>query len=191
VGKSKRHRKAAESTVRDEPRRPRARAPVDVEPPLDLPPPEQRKRINLLISLVLAASVFIPATYYMNDDRRDERYAWRMFSAQRAEVCDAKVVEQRVSATGTSTRHDLNLVVTIHQAWVSGLKLGRPDIVQRFFDYRCEQPEVHQVVLTRDCRSGAGRPLPVDVLTHDCPGKSAPQAAAAPTPPAAPQGGAR
>ncbi len=175
------------STGDVEPRPPRTRAPVDAEPSLDLPPPEQRRRINILILLVLFASVLIPATYYMKDDRRDERYAWRMFSAQRAAVCDAKVVEQRASATGTLTRHDLNLVATIHQAWVGGLQLGRPDIVARFFDYRCEQPDVQQVVLTRTCHSSAGRPLPPEVLTHDCPGKSAPQAAAAP---AAPPGAA-
>lgn len=189
VGESKREHTSTEATDDNEPRQPRAGARVDVEAPLDLPPPEQRKRINILISLIVAASVCIPATYYMSDDRRDERYAWRMFSAQRAATCDVRVVEQHASADGTLTRHDLNLVVTIHQAWVGGLQLGRPDIVARFFDFRCEQPEVQQVVLTRDCRSPAGRPLPIDILTHDCPGAAAPQAAAAPASSDTPQGG--
>ncbi|MEZ4268894.1 MAG: hypothetical protein R3F39_21265 [Myxococcota bacterium] len=183
MGKGKRQRKSDGAPQAEQAKPVRSRAPVDADPPLDLPPPEQRKRINALISLVLAASVFIPATYYMSDDRRDERYAWRMFSAQRAEICDAKVLEQRTDPKGVSTRHDLNLGVTIHQAWVSGLKLGRPDIVARFFEYRCEQADVQEVVLTRDCRSGAGRPLPVDVLTHECPGKAGAQAAATPAAP--------
>ncbi len=168
MGKGKRHRKSSEPAEAAEPKPTRARAPVDVEPPLDLPPPAARKRANIMISLTIGLSILIPLSYYMSDDRRDERYAWRMFSAQRAEVCDATVVEDLVGDAGKTIRKNLSLVSTIHQAWVSGLKLGRPDIVDRFLAYRCEQPDVRSVQLTRDCRSGAGRPLPPDVLTRHC-----------------------
>ncbi|MCB9728138.1 MAG: hypothetical protein H6746_06630 [Deltaproteobacteria bacterium] len=170
MGKGKRQRKAgAKPDKAEEAPAPPPRAPAEPEPPLDLPPPRTRRRINALIAVTLGFAVFIPLTYYMSDDRRDERYAWRMFSAQRAEVCEATVVEDRLDPDGQTRSHPLDLVVTIHQAWVSGLKLGRPDIVDRFLDYRCEQPDVRRVVLTRDCRSGAGRPLPPDVIDHPCP----------------------
>lgn len=132
------------------------------------PPGRARHLVNALIAALVLASLFIPASYYTGGDTYDERFAWRMFSGKRAERCAVQVLETR-RVGDTRKRTTLGLTQIIHKAWESGLKRLRPDVVGRFFDTRCGDPQVQALTLIRRCRRADGAPKPNDELTHSCP----------------------
>ena len=127
-----------------------------------------RRLANLFIAATLMVAVGGPATYYMQDDSYDERFAWRMFSGKRAERCAVQVVESR-EASGRTTRAALPLTRIIHKAWESGLKRLSPDIMSAFFDRRCQEPAVRELRLIRRCRRADGGTKPNDEVQHICP----------------------
>ena len=133
-----------------------------------LPHTPRPGRPRRLIAAVVLVSIATPASYYARGDTYDERFAWRMFSGKRAERCSVQVLETRRSA-GRSQRTVLPLTRIIHKAWESGLKRLRPDIVNHFFDNRCEDPAVEALDLVRRCRHADGRAKPNDELHHACP----------------------
>ena len=133
----------------------------------DAPVGARRRRILVLAYLVLAAQVLVPATYYVSDSEADERFAWRMFSNRRAETCKVQATERRADRPpGTVDR--LHLSALIHRAWIHGLSRRRPGIVDKFFSWRCEDPQVSELALIRRCRSATGESMPIDTLEHRC-----------------------
>ncbi len=100
--------------------------------------------------------------------RYDERFAWRMFSGERAELCAVQVLERVRTQAGPRPR-PLRLSTVIHKAWENALARWRPDVIEAFFDLRCAVPEVARVALTRRCRMAGGQPKPSETVTRDCP----------------------
>ena len=133
----------------------------------DAPRGAQRRWVLTVAAVVLAAQLVVPATYYVGESGADERFAWRMFSNRRAETCKVQAAEERVSDPAGRKR-PLRLSKHIHRAWIHGLSRRRPDIVDRFFSWRCEDPQIRALVLSRRCRSATGEPLPLDVIEHRC-----------------------
>ena len=123
--------------------------------------------VDALVALWLAAHMVIPLGYYTVRDERDERFAWRMYSAQRAELCRVDFAEVIAGQARSSRQQAISLTRTIHKAWESGLERGRPDIIAAFVAWRCAEG-AEQVHMLRRCKSGDGRPL--DPLRHawDC-----------------------
>jgi len=133
------------------------------------PAPGRMRRIaTLFIMATLTVAIGAPASYYLQDDSYDERFAWRMFSGKRAERCAVQVVETR-EVEGRTTRAALPLTRIIHKAWESGLKRLRPDIMQAFFVRRCREPAVRELRLLRRCKRADGSPKPDDEVRHSCP----------------------
>ena len=133
----------------------------------DAPRGGRRRRILVVAAVVLVAQLIVPATYYVGESGADERFAWRMFSNRRAETCKVQAAEERVTDP-VGRKRPLRLSKLIHRAWIHGLTRRRPDIVDRFFTWRCEDPEIRMISLSRRCRSATGEPLPLDVIEHRC-----------------------
>lgn len=140
-------------------------------PPLpDEPRGWHRLVIRWVVALALAVQLAVPATYYLGTNPADERFAWRMFSTQRAEVCRITATEERTQQ-GATRRFRLRLSSVLHQGWVNGLRRRRPDIMRRFFDLRCATQGVQGVQLVRSCRDATGKALPPDPIAHRCHGQ--------------------
>ena len=127
-----------------------------------------RRSAALLISAgALLVQLLVPASYYVGEAAADERFAWRMFSSRRAESCRVQASEIRPRAEGTK-RVALKLSGLLHRAWIHGLSRRRPAIMERFFQWRCEDPLVEEVRLVRRCKSATGKPQPEDLIVHAC-----------------------
>lgn len=130
-------------------------------------PGRPRGLVSALIAAVLLVSIGVPASYYASGETYDERFAWRMFSGKRAERCVVQVTEtRRVGDRQEKTL--LSLTRIIHKAWESGLKRLRPDVLEHFFDVRCEDPEVEALTLVRRCRYADGSAKPNDEVRRVC-----------------------
>ena len=125
----------------------------------------QRRCADVLIFGVLVASAAIPATYYLGERDYDERFAWRMFSATRAEQCRVAVQE---TIEPESSPRPVVLQRVIHKAWENGLRRRRPDIMEAFFRFRCAQTSASSVTLMRRCVRADRTRMPDDVVTHRC-----------------------
>ncbi len=80
---------------------------------------------------VLACQIILPLSYYLRDDPYDERFAWRMFSAERMHICSTKAIEI-VAAGGGKRVRPLPLRATLHQAWLTHIKRNRRPVVHGF-----------------------------------------------------------
>ena len=143
-------------------------------PPVAPIPPRERLT-GLAIAAALAVNLLVPAAYYLGSgEGYDERFAWRMFSARRAETCAVAVVEHRGPAAGPTRVARLDLTRTVHRAWQSALERRRPAVVEAFLGWRCEQGGggVDHVVLSTRCRTAGGQPLDPVTQTRRCRGAS-------------------
>ena len=116
---------------------------------------------------VLACQIILPLSYYLRDDPYDERFAWRMFSAERMHICSTKAIEI-VAAGGGKRVRPIPLRATLHQAWLTHIKRNRRPVVHRFLDWRCEGPGVSGVMLLNRCVAGDSRPLAPRHYAIDC-----------------------
>lgn len=133
----------------------------------DAPVGPRRRRVLFLALVVLGVQLFVPGSYYLGDSEADERFAWRMFSNRRAETCKVQATERRDDGpVGAAQR--LRLSAVMHRAWIHGLSRRRPGIVDKFFSWRCEDPQVIELALIRQCRSATGEAMPTDTLEHRC-----------------------
>ncbi len=129
--------------------------------------PRGRRRVLAFALAVLVIQLVVPLTYYLGDDRYDERFAWRMFSAERMHDCRSRAVEV-VTAGGHKRARLLALDETVHQAWVSQLERNRRPVVRRFLEWRCEQAGVSEVRLVNRCVAADRTPLPPRQYAIDC-----------------------
>lgn len=92
-----------------------------------------RDRVSIAIHLLLAALILAPMHYYTcNGDKRDERFAWRMFSPTRVEKCSAQFfLGEAPRAIRTSTE--------FHNAWVGVAQRGRKQVLRAMASALCEQ----------------------------------------------------
>jgi hypothetical protein len=127
-----------------------------------------RRLIGLAIAAHLAWQVALPLRYYLAENRRDERFAWRIFSALAIAPyrCDVRVQE---FAAGERTGRDVELARTLHDAWTAALRQGQDAVVDRFLHVRCGSSSlVEAVEFTRLCRGEGGAPAPTMRVRLDC-----------------------
>lgn len=87
-----------------------------------------RRRERAFVYLFLAAQAALPLAYYLGDDRLDERFAWRMFSAERMTRCELGVrVGDRPLALGGR----------FHEAWLALAERGRAPVVEAMATSLC------------------------------------------------------
>ncbi len=88
------------------------------------------KRDAIAIHILLVALFAIPLHYYtLNYDKRDERFAWRMFSPIRSEVCATQffVGDKPVRASQY-----------FHTAWVGIAQRGRKQVIVQMAQKLCD-----------------------------------------------------
>ncbi|MGM0577952.1 MAG: hypothetical protein ACQEXJ_19655 [Myxococcota bacterium] len=126
---------------------------------------------HLAIAAWLGLHVAVPASYYVGEDKEDERFAWRMFSAYRMKRCGVGVWERTAEGPDAPAR-SVEPYAEMQAGWVSGLRMARPDVVERFVTWRCDRAEVASVHLRWRCVTPQGEradPNPVDV---ECAGEA-------------------
>jgi hypothetical protein len=125
------------------------------------------RRVLVFALAVLAWQIILPLTYYVRDDPYDERFAWRMFSAERMHVCSTRAIEI-VADGGSKGVRRIPLENTLHQAWLTHIKRNRRPVVHRFLEWRCESPGVSGVRLVNRCAAADRRPLAPRHYAIDC-----------------------
>ncbi len=116
--------------------------------------PDEPRRARWLWLLV-ALQIAIPASYYLRENRDDERFAWRMFSAVRAKRC--RVQAARLWRGRSPQRVDVGRV--LHSGWVRSLERGRSQVIERLLEQLCQGSDAERVRLERRCDEPSGRPL--------------------------------
>lgn len=103
------------------------------------------RRALLFIHVFLAVQIALPLTYYYaRRDKYDERFAWRMFSAERMAVCTPtfRVAEEPVRIGGE-----------FHEAWISIARRGRRDVLEAMAARLCGENPGKPVTLELTCRT--------------------------------------
>lgn len=124
------------------------------------PPPGRARLItSFLICVYLVWQVAVPLSYYFGDDKSDERFAWRMFSATWLihRTCRVSVNEWVIpGADNTMVIRDLDLHLapTINKSWINLLGRNRAAVVDKFLHARCSAD--HSVIEVRFFRSCGG-----------------------------------
>ncbi len=103
------------------------------------------RRALIFIHLYLAVQIALPLTYYYaRRDKYDERFAWRMFSAERMAVCGPSF---RVG--GQTVR----LGSEFHEAWISIARRGRRDVLEAMAARLCAENPDQPVTLEMTCKT--------------------------------------
>jgi hypothetical protein len=134
---------------------------------LSMDPGRVRRRVLLFGLALLGFQLVVPLTYYFRDDPYDERFAWRMFSAERMHVCSTRAVEIVAGGSRRGVR-PIPLETSLHQAWLTHIKRNRRPVVHRFLEWRCEGEGVTGVRLTNRCLTADRTPLAPRDYAIDC-----------------------
>src|SRR6185503_682992 len=112
---------------------------------VDTAAPPARRLITLFIAVYLTWQAVLPLRYYLREDKRDERFAWRIFSALIIAPyrCDVRVQEFPV---GQQIGREVDLSRTLHDAWTAALRLGHDVVVDRFLHARCRSSSLVEAV---------------------------------------------
>ena len=89
---------------------------------------------NLFIVGWVGLQVALPLSYYLGDDRFDERFAWRMFSPVRLSECRVKLVD-RTDGAATIIRPNAEL----HEVWGNLLSRARSPVVHAYAKRWCDR----------------------------------------------------
>jgi hypothetical protein len=133
-----------------------------------LPAPEARRLIGLGIAVFLTWQVLLPLGYYRAENRRDERFAWRIFSALAIAPwhCDVRMQEL---TDGAAAGRDVDLSRTLHDAWIMALRQGQDAVAEGVLRARCaSDASVAAVELSRTCRAADAHPAPQMRVRLDC-----------------------
>jgi hypothetical protein len=101
--------------------------------------------VLVFIHVYLALQIALPLTYYYaRRDKYDERFAWRMFSAERMAVCTPlfKVGETAVP-----------LGRTFHEGWINVARRGRRDVLEAMAAHLCRKNPGQPVTLELTCKT--------------------------------------
>jgi len=98
-----------------------------------------------LIVVFVAIQVLAPLHYYLvRDDKKDERWAWRMFSPTRMLSCDATFLVDNQPA---------QLHATFHEAWIEIARRGRFAVLEAMGARLCRDHPGAEVRLDLRCRT--------------------------------------
>jgi len=134
--------------------------------PLRAHPPRTTTGRALVIAgvvIALLVQLAIPLRYYLGDDRFDERFAWRMFSAVRVYRCDLAAYD-----VNEGRQSQVNLGRTIHVAWITTMRRSREGVLQRYLSWRCETADVDGARVVNRCVTPEGDQVPDVVRQIDC-----------------------
>ena len=105
-----------------------------------------RRAALIFIHLFVLVQVALPLQYYLaREDEFDERFAWRMFSAERMAQCRPQF------RVGDSPR-PVPLGATFHEAWVTIAERGRQDVLDAMGRRLCADHAGQPVRLEMTCR---------------------------------------
>lgn len=128
----------------------------DTDPPdaADSPaaPEASRRWTTVFILGFLGLQLALPVSYYLGEDRFDERFAWRMFSSIRMTDCQLKARR----AAGPNEFDEVEVYRDIQIAWANLIKRNRGEVARAYLERRCELGESPQVELRTVCRSPDG-----------------------------------
>ena len=138
-------------------------------PDIASPPPGLLRRlISLGVAAYLIWQIAVPLRYYLRENRQDERFAWRIFSALAIPPyrCEVRVQE---FAHGEQLGREVNLARTLHDAWTAALRQGQDAVVRQFLHTRCGSSSlVEAVEFSRLCRREDRAPAPHMRVRLDC-----------------------
>lgn len=119
------------------------------------------RRASIAIHLMLAALVLLPMHYYAcNGDKRDERFAWRMFSPTRVEKCSAQFF------VGDAPRA-IRSSAEFHNAWVGIAHRGRQQVIKAMAKALCERNPDTTVRVRVQCEQSPGAASVNRALLYD------------------------
>lgn len=108
------------------------------------------QRTSIAIHAILALLLATPLYYYWSGgDRRDERFAWRMFSPIRSEKCGAQFL-LGVDKTPIKASN------TFHSAWVGLASRGRQQVITAMGDFLCEDHPGVELRIRLQCQTRPG-----------------------------------
>ena len=105
-------------------------------------------RRALFLAVVLGLQALLPIHYYLGQDKKDERFAWRMFSSTRMLKCEyAWVVDGQ----------NQPLAGDFHSAWITLVRRGRMDVTNAVSARICLVNPYKDVRLHYRCRRVDGQ----------------------------------
>ena len=128
--------------------------------------PRSNRNVNAFIAGCLLFQLAVPLSYYFRSERSDERFAWRMYSAQRLRACRISVWEDR-GATPSARWTRVRLEATLHPGWISALRFGVASVRKKFLRARCNLG-ASRVRIDRQCRTVDGARLRPQRIETDC-----------------------
>ncbi|MCA9582314.1 MAG: hypothetical protein KC416_11005 [Myxococcales bacterium] len=133
--------------------------------PLGNTAPQGRQRWwwSLAIAAALAIQLVVPLRYYVGDDRFDERFSWRMFSAIRVVRCRTALFE-----TKGDQEVPVELPKIIHQVWITNLNRNRQSVVDALLQRRCQEPSVSKARIVNRCQDAKGVEMDPQEWSRTC-----------------------
>jgi hypothetical protein len=109
-----------------------------------------RRATLIFVHVFVAVQLLLPLTYYVvREDPFDERFAWRMFSAERMAQGRPRF------RVGDSPRPE-PLGATFHEAWVTIAQRGRQDVLDAMARRLCADNPGKPVKLEMTCQLVGG-----------------------------------
>lgn len=103
------------------------------------------RRAFVFIHLYVALQIALPLTYYYaRRDKYDERFAWRMFSAERMAVCQPRFKVGDAQVT---------LGKEFHEGWITIARRGRRDVLEAMAAQLCAENPGQPVTLELTCKT--------------------------------------
>lgn len=118
-------------------------------------PPPHHPRASILIAFVLGLQLILATSYYLSDDRYDERFAWRMYSTIRLASCKTEATEQHHGGPYRATVLRKHIAV----AWISNIRRNRERVIRAALETRCADPDVTAARLVNVCRVPGEEPV--------------------------------
>jgi len=135
------------------------------------PPGLTRLVVSIFIGIFLLWQLVWPATYYFSQDRFDERFAWRMFSAfgRTQKSCTVNVKQKQMSLDYELPVHPLRPLLPVVDTWTNQLIVNRKSVVDKFLRDRCQQsPWMIEVTIVRICPQGDSHETMSGELRMNC-----------------------
>jgi hypothetical protein len=132
------------------------------------PPGRSRSIASIFIAVVLLWQVFLPLSYYFNEDDSDERFAWRMFSilSRFQKGCEVAVSEwgRAPGSTGNPPKP-----LDLQDGWSNLLAKSRLAVVEKYLRLRCQlSPMASAVQFMQICTLPKGPKFPYEDIWFNC-----------------------
>ena len=135
------------------------------------PPPGRARSItSVLIAVYVLWQLVLPLTYYLGDDRSDERFAWRMFSAVNylQRTCIVSLGEWRPGGDLRPLKRE-EFIEMVPLGWRRLLHRDRDAVIRKFLWTHCQgNPELVEAELIRKCKAEDGMGASLDSMKMNC-----------------------